>query len=203
MSVMADALAGHEDCSALHSQACSLLSHILPQMKDQASPSPYTINTNTASLPKPRIPQSNSADILSSKSSSKESKRGASKRRETGIPGKGQYKSPFYKKRSNSASNIAMLATKGGGAPPVRPRTMTRSASPKPGGVDRQVSQSPSHADQGSICAPNFRLPLEVLILPVVELVGNSGHGQSYGAIQWDFDLLSEEEVSLFLIFYF
>ena len=211
LSLMANTLAEkREGFQALHLQICSVLSHILPLMKDMATAAPYAFSNKPTTLPKPaQMTRQDSSDSATLQTATKNPRR-VKKRRSDQIA-----KAPpktLFKKRSNSVSTLALVDVK-----PVlsvtRSRAMTRSVSPQSSlhvvsAVSSERFVSPTQGSTANFTL-GFQLPSEVLILPILEadpsegkeIGGGGGGGVGIGGdrktIQWDFDLLSEEEVSV------
>ena len=110
----------------------------------------------------------------------------------------GDVKSPIKptKRRSSSTSNLNQILV--GGVSSSSTRTATRSISPNQMlYTHHHRSESLLHQNpRGQNSQGTFQVPSEVLILPV----SKDGHApsrrsQSGPVIQWDFTLLSEEEV--------
>ena len=195
LSMVESKLADKEEYSGLHSRVSDLLSFILPEMKEMASTSPYNISNKPMTLPKPPlVTRMDSTDSITPMKSTQKRTKMKWKQSESTL-GKTPPRNRF-KKRSNSTSNMALFDTKSSTGSGMRARVLTRSISPQSGRLtDKVVNASP---EPGSGVDLTFRLPLEVLILPLVkhgDLSEQASEEKSVG--QWDFDLLSEEEVSV------
>ena len=206
LSLMANTLAEkNEGFQALHLQICSVLSQVLPPMKELATVSPYAFNNKPVVLPKPvQMTRQDSTDSAIPQTPTKSSRRVKKRRSEQAA--KAPPKVLFPKKRSNSISTLALTDVKFT-LPSPRARAMTRSISPQSslhvastGNSDRFVLPTQGSTDSFAL---SFQLPSEVLILPVVEADPGKGNGTGERTegdgrnIQWDFDLLSEEEVGI------
>ena len=168
------------------------LSHLIAPMKERASTSPYVINNNKPVSLSSRPPL---VRLDSTTTPNKASKRVLRKKNSDQLK-KPPSRSLFPKGRSNSTSNIAMLdATSTPLSSGVRTRAYTRSISPthsrQVGSSEKLALRSPPSDQIALSTSTTFSLPLEVLILPTMEQADENNQSRS----QWDFDLLSEEEV--------
>lgn len=165
-----------------HTRVSDLLNCLPKLVIDQACKNPYTISSNPPTLNRPTTsPGKDGTSTISNKVKrgsldfSKVHSTGLKKTKKssnTGLPG--EYPSSIS--RSKTMSSI-MDGRTSKGAPLA--------------GSELKVNTSPQHAHEGTLCLElSFQLPSEVLIVPIFEQSGDLPQ-----SAQWDFDLLTEEEV--------
>lgn len=162
-----------------HSRVSSLLNCLLPSMIEQASRNPYPIIARGAFFVG-SPPASSSSGLSSVAPSDQERLRSIKRKVKKGVSGSLETLDVGSTPAQNSSQRIKssvnpQLASEGKG---------------KSGGdklMKRSVSNEAGLA--AATASTGFRLPSVVLVLPVQEKVAEEG------AVQWDFDLLTEEEV--------
>ena len=209
LSLMASTLAEkNEGFQALHLQICSVLAQVLPVMREMATATPYTFSNQPAPLPKPaQMARQDSSDSVTLQTTTKSPRR--VKKRRSDQLAKAPPKALFAKKRSNSISSLAVMDVKPAASSTARARAMTRSISPQASlhvasAASSEKFVSPTQGNAGNFTL-GFQLPPEVLILPILEAepsegkeVGGGGGAEGEKSnTQWDFNLLSEGEVSV------
>lgn len=152
-------------------------------MVDQACKNPYNISSNPPTLNRAPTPGS------SSTISTRISKRGsldASKTHATGLK--------RIKRGSSSTVQFGDVPSSFSRSKTISSVSESRTPKGAPSGSEMRLntsSSSPLH--EGNFCLElSFQLPGEVLIVPIFEQSGDLPQ-----SAQWDFDLLSEEEVGL------
>ena len=167
-----------------HTRVSDLLNCLPKVVVEQACKNPYSISSNPSTLNRPPTTPGKDSSTLSNKT-----KRGTfdtSKVHATGL------------KRTKRGSNTGMF----GEAPSsvVRSKTMSsvmegRTPKGAPSSSEMRLNSSSSPIHEGSFCLElSFQLPSEVMIMPIFEQSGDMPQ-----SAQWDFDLLSEEEVGMAL----
>lgn len=180
---MATSLSDKEDSGPVYPTSSTLLSHVPPAIRKLASGSPYCLQTKPLSLP-----PSSSQELVDTKTTPKKKLDGS---KLTSRP-------VFYKRRSNSTSHNLALDVKAPSSTTV-PRSNTLSHSSTLDLKSKQTyekqlshSVSPSNSFMGPL---TFQLPQEVLVIPFLDQVDVGRGADQLNTAQWDFDLLSEQEV--------
>ena len=181
---MATSLSDKEDSGPVYPTSSTLLSHVPPAIRDFASSSPYCLQTKPLSLP-----PSSSQELVDTKTTPKKKPLDGSKLTSRPV---------FYKRRSNSTSHNLALDVKAPSSTIV-PRSNTLSHSSTLDLKSKQTyekqlshSVSPSNSFMGPL---TFQLPQEVLVIPFLDQVDMGRGADQLNTAQWDFDLLSEQEV--------
>ena len=169
---------------SFHHRVSDLLNCLPKAVVDEACKNPYSISSNPPTLN--RVPTTPGKDGSTLSNRAKRGSLDISKAHSTGL-----------KRIKRGSSNTVQF----GDAPTSFSRSKTMSSvsdsrTPRgaPSGSELKLntsSSSPLH--EGNFCLElSFQLPSEVLIVPIFEQSGNLPQ-----SAQWDFDLLSEEEVRL------
>ena len=167
-------------CGTFHKRVSDVLNCLPKTVIEQACTNPYSISSNPPTLNRPpTTPGKESATIGGLSSRLKRGSLEASKAHSTGL------------KRIKRSSNTG-LGEHGGTF--IRSKTMSsmqdgRTPKGAPSGSEMRLNSSPSHDGHFSL-EFSFQLPNEVLIVPIFEQSGDLPQ-----SAQWDFDLLTEEEV--------
>lgn len=168
-------VSNREGKGAFHSHLSSLLGTLLPAMIEQASHNPYPITSKSPHL------------TLSSPIHAPPPEKDQEKA-----------KSLTRKKGKKNSGSVDMLDTIGGAATQPRGRGfLSPQATPDGKGGARLPSSAEKHlkrsmSSDAGFSSPQplgFHLPEEVMVFPVLEKL------EEEGAAQWDFYLLTEEEV--------
>ena len=163
-----------------HRRVSDVLNCLPKTVVEQACRSPYSISSNPTSLNRPpTTPNKDSAPVGGLSSRLKRSSLDASKTHGTGL------------KRIKRTSNTGLGEHAGTFVRSKTISSMQEGRTPKgaPSGSEIRLNSSPSH--DGNFCLEFiFQLPSEVLIVPIFEQSGDLPQ-----SAQWDFDLLTEEEV--------
>lgn len=166
-------VASREGQGSFHKRLSSLLGCLLPAILEQATKNPYPILSRPFSSPPPMAPPSNSTSMSSTPSDQEKSR---------SIRRKG--------KKLVFGSLEALDVTSASSSGLNRARNLT---SPHPPDASRNKSMKRSVSNDAALCAiampTGFRLPSVVMVLPVQE------KSVGLNTVQWDFDLLTEEEV--------
>ena len=166
---------------SFHHRVSDLLNSLPKVVIEQACKNPYSISSNLSTLN--RAPNTPGKDATTISNRTKRSSLDMSKAHSTGL------------KRIKKGSNTAAFGDASSSF--ARSKTIssvTDGRTPKgaPSGSELRLnttSSSPMH--EANFCLElNFQLPNEVLIVPIFEQSGDLPQ-----SAQWDFDLLSEEEV--------
>ena len=189
MCEVADDLTRKPDSSPIRNSLRRLEMQLPQAMKQMANATPYSSPTHTSRSPTRSLRSSDTLDVgLGGKG-------GGHRKRVSADAGKFPLK--LSKKRSNSTSNLSQIhVSVGGPGHSTSTRTATRSVSPN------QMLYTHSEvilrlSPGGQNSRGSFQVPLEVLVLPISnDSASVNVSPRSQAAAQWDFALLSQDEVS-------
>jgi len=178
-------LVSREGNGTFHKRLASLLSCLLPAMMEQATKNPYPILSRPFFSSPPPTPGSGGATNPSASMPS--------------TPSDYPEKSRSIRKRGKKVGVSGSMDALDVNFSPVSAAHQTRNnASPQPimeggGAKSKSMKRSVSNDATLSVAATptGFQLPSIVLVLPVQEKTVD------LNTVQWDFDLLSEEEVGV------
>ena len=172
---------------SFHHRVSDLLNCLPKVVIDQACKNPYSISSNPPTLNRAPTPGKDASTVSSR---SKRSSLDISKAHATGLK----------RIKKGSSSTVQFGDTPGSFARSKTMSSVSEARTPRgaPSGSELKLNTSSSPLHEVNFCMElSFQLPNEVLILPIFEQSGDLPQ-----SAQWDFDLLSEEEVKMNYCYY-